>query len=144
MEKVLLAIVAVAAFTLVGCSRADAVSRSIAASVHAGAGTRLTLADHTDFAWERVCIFGPYTPDTEVDRISGIQGVASRAYDIRENEGIDVLMFIDRQQVVASVAHPRRGADFGPEVVGKCYARESAVFSVRVPPATSWGEIGPL
>jgi len=144
MEKVLLSIVAVAAFASAGCSRADAVSRSIAASVSAGAGTRLVLADHAGFAWERVCIFGPYTPDTDVDRISGIHEAASRAFDIRENDGIDVLMFISRQQVVASVAHPRRGADFGPEVVGKCYPRQSAVFSVRVPPAKSWGEIGPL
>jgi hypothetical protein len=144
MRKVVLAILALAAFAPFGCSRADAVSRSIAASVHAGVGTRLILADHTSFSWERVCIFGPYTPDIEVDRISGIQGAAGRAYDIRENDGIDVLMFLSKQEVVAAVAHPRRRADFGPELVSKCYARESAVFLVRVPPAKNWGEIGPL
>jgi hypothetical protein len=53
-------------------------------------------------------------------------------------------MFFLGDRVVESVAHPRRGADFGPELVGRCYSREQAVFAVRVPPAGSWGEIGPL
>ena len=143
MRRSLLSVVALAPAILIGCGRTDPVSLSIMASVGRGPGTRLVLADHARFAWERVCIWGPYTPNEEIDRISGIPGAASRGFDISENEGIDVLMFINRQQVVRSIAHGRRGADFGTEVVGRCYMREQAVFSIRAP-STSWGEIGPL
>ena len=144
MQRTLLCAIALATLTLMGCVRTDPISRSIAASVRRGPDARVVLADHAAFAWDRVCIFGPYTSDAEVDRISGIPGAAAHAFDIRENDGIDALLFTTGRQVVASVAHGRRGADFGPEVVDRCYSREQAVFSVRVPPPNSWGEIGPL
>jgi hypothetical protein len=87
--------------------------------------------------------FGPYTPDDKVDAVTGIQGAAGRAYDIQSNDGINVLMFIHEGRIVGSVAHPRNRGDFGPEVVGTCYPKEQAVFSVREPPSNSWGNIGP-
>jgi hypothetical protein len=83
----------------------------------------------------------PYTPDDKVDSLTGIPGAAGQAHDIRSNDGINVLMFVDAR-IVASAAHARNQGDFGREVVGKCYSREQANFS-RVPPANSWGNIGP-
>src|SRR5262245_44733532 len=126
-----------------GCRGTDPTSESIAAAVAAGPGTRLALADHAAFPWEKACIFGPYSPDDRVDAITGIRGAASRAYDIRLNDGINVVMFIHDNEVVASVAHPRNHGDFGPEVVGQCYSRERSVFVVRIPPTNSWGNIVP-
>lgn len=121
MRRIFSCMTALVAVTLVGCGRTDAVSLSIARAVQSGPGTRLVLAEDAAFA---------YTPDADVDRISDIPGAAARAFDIRQNDGIDALLFISRQKVVASVAHERRGADFGPEVVGRCYAREE--FSGRL------------
>ena len=118
-------------------------SRSIAASVEKTPGTRLVLAEHTGFPWDRVCILGPYTPDEKVDSLTGVQRAAVQAHDIRSNDGINVLMFVREGRIAASVAHPRNRGDFGPEVVGKCYSREEANFSIRVPPPNSWGNIGP-
>ena len=125
------------------CGSEGPVNKSIAASVQKGPGTRLVLAEHTGFSWDKVCILGPYTPDDEVDSLTGIQGAAEQAHDIRSNDGINVLMFVRDARIAASVAHPRNQGDFGPEVVGKCYSRERANFSVRVPPANRWGNIGP-
>ena len=125
------------------CRSDGPVNKSIAATVEKGPGTRLVLAEHAGFSWDKVCILGPYTPDDKVDSLTGIQGAAGQAYDIRSNDGINVLMFIRDARIAASVAHPRNQGDFGPEVVGKCYSREQANFSVRVPPANSWGNIGP-
>jgi hypothetical protein len=101
------------------------------------------LAEHTGFPWDRVCILGPYTPDEKVDSLTGVQRAAVQAHDIRSNDGINVLMFVREGRIAASVAHPRNRGDFGPEVVGKCYSREEANFSIRVPPPNSWGNIGP-
>ena len=125
------------------CGNEGAVNRVIAASVEKGPGTRLILAEHTGFPWDRVCILGPYTPDDSIDALTGVQGAAGRAHGIGSNDGINVLMFVSDDRLVASVAHARNRGDFGPEVVGKCYSRAEANFSVRVPPANSWGNIGP-
>ena len=136
-----------ASLTLAGlgsaCGSEGPVNKSIAVSVEKGPGTRLVLAEHTGFPWDKVCILGPYTPDDKVDSLTGIQGAAGPAHDIRSNDGINVLMFVRDARIAASVAHARSRGDFGPEVVGKCYSREQANFSVRVPPANSWGNIGP-
>ena len=126
-----------------GCRGADPTSESIAAAVASGPGSRLALADRAACPWEKACIFGPYSPDDQVDAVTGIRGAASRAYDIRANEAINVVMFIHDGEVVASVAHPRNRGDFGPEVVGQCYSKEESVFIVRTPPTNSWGNIGP-
>jgi hypothetical protein len=140
--RTFLALLAVVGFTS-GCQGKEPVSRSIAASAEKGSGTRFVLTEHTGFPWDKVCILGPYTPDDKVDSLTGIPGAARQAHDIRSNDGINVLMFVREARIAASVAHPRNQGDFGPEVVGKCYSREQAHFSVRVPPANSWGNIGP-
>ncbi len=127
----------------IGCASNSSVSTSIGAAANRGPGTRIALAEHAAFAWDRVCIFGPYTPDDKIDAVTGISGAAARAYDIRSNDGIDVLMFLDQSRIVDSVAHSRGRADFGPELVGRCYSRDRAVFAVRTPPSNSWGNIGP-
>jgi hypothetical protein len=126
-----------------GCADEGPVNRSIAASVEKGPGTRLVFAKHTGFQWDRVCILGPYTPDDKVDSLTGVQSAAGHAHDIRSNDGINVLMFVREGRIAASVAHARNRGDFGPEVVGRCYSRDEANFSVRVPPQNSWGNIGP-
>lgn len=126
-----------------GCRSAYAISQSIATAVASGPGTRVALAEGAPFPWEKACIFGPYTPEDRIDTVTDIRGAAARAYDIRSNDGINVVMFIHDGAVVASVAHPRSQGDFGPEVAGQCYSRERSVFVVRVPPANSWGNIGP-
>ena len=131
------------AFVVSACGNEGPVNRSIAATVEKGPGTRLVLAEHTGFPWDKVCILGPYTPDDRVDSLTGIQGAAGQAYDIRSNDGINVLMFVREGRIASSVAHGRNQGDFGPEVVGKCYSREQANFSIRVPPPNSWGNIGP-
>jgi hypothetical protein len=125
------------------CSSEGTVNRSIAASVRKGPGTRLVLAEHAGFPWDTVCIVGPYTPDDKIDSLTGIQGAARQAHGIRSNDSINVLMFISESRIAAAVAQARNQGDFGPELVGQCYSRDQANFSVRVPPANSWGNIGP-
>lgn len=138
-----LCLVAVVLLALVHCAGGP-ISDSIGATVGRGAGTRLALAEHTPSPWDRVCIFGPYTPDEDVDAVTGVPGASKRAFDIRSNDGINVLMFIDEGKVVESVTHSRGRGDFGPELVRKCYSKAEAVFVVREPAAGSWGNIGPI
>jgi hypothetical protein len=143
LRSVRLIVAAVIAVCVTRCT-GGRISDSIGATVAQGAGARLAIAEHGPSSWEKVCVFGPYTSDEQVDAVTGIRGAAKRAYDIRSSDGINVLMFIERGQVIESVAHPRRHGDFGPELVRKCYLKEEAVFIVREPPTGSWGNIGPI
>lgn len=129
-------------FGTIGCGRDnDAVSRSIRGAVKQGNGARVVLAEYTSFAWDKVWIFGPYTPTDKIEAVTGISGVARDTQGIESRDDIDVLLFVRGGRVAASVAHARDRGDFGPEVVGKCYSKEQAVFTVRWP--RSFGEIGP-
>ena len=130
-------------FSTVRCSANDSVSRSIAGSVKRGNGTGFALVDYTSFAWDKVCIFGPYTPGSKIEAGTGIPGAARHAYDIESRDDIDALLFVHGGGIALSIAHSRQSGDFGPEVVGKCYSKAQAVFSVRTPPEGSWGTIGP-
>jgi hypothetical protein len=103
----------------------------------------LALADHATFPWEKACIFGPYTASSEIETATGVAGAAGQAQDIHRRDDINLLLFIHEGRIARSIAHPRNRGDFGPEVVGKCVSKDQAVFSVRNPPAGSWGNIGP-
>ena len=140
--KWLIASIAVAGCSS-ACGREGSLTRAIAAAAVQGPGTRVVLEEHTEFRWDSVCILGPYTPDSTVEALTGIQGAAGRAHDIRSRDEINVLMFIRDGRIVLSAAQARSQGDFGPELVGKCYTPEEADFSVRVPPRDSWGNIGP-
>jgi hypothetical protein len=50
---------------------------------------------------------GPYTPNSDIDAVTGVEGAAKQAYDIRSNDDIDVVMFIVAGQIAASIAHRR-------------------------------------
>jgi hypothetical protein len=119
------------------------VSESIGAVVGKGPGTRLVLGEQALFAWDRACLFGPYATDVDMTQVSGVHVSADQAHDIATRDDIDLLLFIEKGRVVSAVPHPRSRGDFGPEVVGKCYARSDAVFAVRIAPPGSWGAIGP-
>ena len=125
------------------CVGNDEVSRSIAEVVKRGDGARLTLVEHTPFAWDKVCIFAPYTSADRIETATGIPGSAKDAHGIESNDGVDALLFVRGGRIVVSVGHPANRGEFGPEVVGKCYSKEQAVFAVRTPPADTWGRIGP-
>jgi hypothetical protein len=127
----------------VSCRETTApVSESIGLVVSKGAGTRLVLAEQAPTAWDTFCVFGPYTTDDVIRKTSGVDAAADQAHDIARRDDIDLLLFIEKSRVVSAVPHPRSRGDFGPEVVGTCYARNDAVFAIRTPPAGSWGTIG--
>jgi len=89
------------------------------------------------------CIFGPYTAGVEIETATGVVGAAGQAQDIQRRDDINLLLFIHDDRIIRSVAYPRNQGDFGPEVVGKCVRKDQAVFSVRIPRAGHWGNIGP-
>ena len=143
MRAIRLAVIGFAAFALGGCTGEDPASTSIGEVVNNGPGTRVALAEHLTVPWDEACIFGPYTDITEIRRTMQVDVTDPDAHGIYTRDDINLLIFIHDGRIVRSVAHPRARGDFGPELVGKCYSTDQAVFLVRSPPAESWGNIGP-
>jgi hypothetical protein len=125
----------------------SAVRAAVTAAVQQGPGTELRLATVTPFAWRRVYIFAPYTPlnllrDSLRLRTLGDAERLGRGIDGRDD--MTLLVFTFAQGTQASMELPRFPVDFGPELVGRSYGPEDAVFRVRQPPAGSWGTLGPM
>jgi len=113
-------LVLVAAFVLVvsGCgSRAapdSELSNAITKQAEAGAGTVIDFVALTDFQWERLYIFDPYTTVDEIHRALGFRWNAAASTGIDKLDGIALLVFVEGDEVVRYVEHPRNRGDFVP------------------------------
>ncbi len=138
---------ALAVAALSGCrlGRAEAATLEahLPAALARGPGTVVDLASVVDRPWREVAVFGPYTGAAAVARcVSASEGyLLSRGIEGRDDVTLLVFSYADGSH--ASVALPRRTADFGPESVGAVYARPLARFRVRRPGPGTWGDVVP-
>jgi hypothetical protein len=142
-----------AAVLVLGCSgfgdglrSPRAVSAAIAERVARGSGAEVRLAELTPFGWRRVYVFGPYTPVATIRdslRLHDSGEAARLARSIEARDDIDLLVFRFEHVGPQSMEHPRWQGDFGPELVGRGYRPDEAIFVVREPPRGSWGTLGP-
>lgn len=109
-----------------------------------GPGSRVALAELLTVPWDKACLFGPYTDLAEIRRMVESDVTQGDVRGIRTRDDINLLLFIRDSRAVRSVARRRDRGEFAPDLVGKCYSREQAVFLVRSVPEGSWGNIGPL
>jgi hypothetical protein len=129
-----------------GIRQPSAVRAAVSARVALGPGTEVRLADLTPFWWRRVYVFGPYTPLATIRdslRLSSEAAAERVARGIQSRDDVDLLVFRFAHTAPQSMELPRQGGGFGPEVVGRGYGAEEAVFVVREPPPGSWGVLGP-
>ena len=124
----------------VGCSKpAPTLSEQIAARYDAGGVVDLASVGPAE--WERVCIFAPYsTTQFHGRRALGFDWDMDASSEIRLNEGIALLVFVQGQQVVAFVDHSRGKGDFASAGRGgACYARSAAKFKRKQ--IGNWSEL---
>ena len=102
-------------------------SKRIESNLAANDGTKLDLRLVVVSDWDRVCIFGPYTNNSEAKKTLGFEWNIEARTDIRTSEGINVLAFVKDSSVLDYAEHPRRKGDFA-ELRGKCLDRDHAVL----------------
>jgi len=126
-----LTLAALLLFGAAGChDSSPGISVSIAAQFRDSAGESVDLGKAYEAAWDRVCVFGPYTGNGAVRRSLGFEWNADGKSVIRSNDGIALLLFVRAKEVVAYAEHPRNLGDFANQS-GKCFARERARFYQR-------------
>jgi hypothetical protein len=119
----------IAVGVVAGCQRG--ISKRIESNLAANEGTKLDLRLVVVSDWDRVCIFGPYTDNSEAKMTLGFEWDIEARTDIRTSDGINVLAFVKDSSVLDYVEHPRSKGDFA-QLRGKCLDRDHAVLlSVR-------------
>lgn len=120
-----------------GCASGDsAISAQIEALLKANPSAPVNLAQIGPSSWERVCVLTPYTNNERAQQVLGVKWDAESRTSIAANDGINVLVFIQDQEIVAYTEYPRGKGDFS-KLQPPCLLREQAVV-VREQTSDGW------
>jgi hypothetical protein len=94
-----------------GIENAEKVRRRLADSVarkrSSNEEVTVKIKDLTDFKWDKVYIFPPYTGLETIDNDLGFVWPQARSIRTDYRDDINLIVFTDNKQVVAYVEHPR-------------------------------------
>ena len=122
---------------LFACSRGDSAIRDqITAQFDASRTAPIDLSVVGPASWERVCVLSPYTTNQTAERVLGFKWDAESKTSIAGSDGINVLVFVQDQQVVGYTEHPRNKGDFS-KLQPRCLPRSQATVR-REPNAGNW------
>lgn len=95
-----------------------------------GSSDRLQLSHITRFPWDRVFVFSPNTPTTEIAKIMGkpVPDAVAKS-GIERRDDIHLLVFMDGERVSHVSAVSRNTVDFFTGLVGISLAYNNAVFA---------------
>lgn len=120
-----------------GCSSGDsAISEQITAQFDASKTTHIDLSIVGPASWERVCVLSPYTTNQSAEHVLGFKWDAESRTSIAGSDGINVLVFVQKQQVVAYAEHPRNKGDFS-SLQPRCLPRAQSMLK-RESGAEGW------
>lgn len=112
--------------------RGEAVGRLVVERLTENERLRVVdLAQLAPFRWERLYIFGPYTPAQLVTDSLGHPWGGAEASRIAQVDTASLMIFVAGDEVVAATMHPRRYGDFTSELLGRGYAPSEARFEVE-------------
>jgi hypothetical protein len=105
----------------------NSLATALAERAQLGPGTEVDFADVAPFAWDRVYIFGPYTPQQHVDACLGFHWPGFSRTSINESKGRNLVVFVRGKQVVRWFEQPRT-IELLHLANGKGYSRDEARF----------------
>jgi hypothetical protein len=124
----------------VSLSQDSRTSAAIAKRVaQSGAGEVVDLAQITDFDWDIVFFFTPYTPQSEVEQSLGLEWPDLGGSRIEIDEGDTLVVFMKDRTMVRWFDHPCDQGDFSAlRLKGRNLARHQARFHIRREGAEAW------
>ncbi len=144
--RAVVALAACAVLAACGPERLEKTEADLAAAIAAaearGDTATLRVFVEVPFAFDRLYIAAPGTsPDT----LAAALGPEWRPEMAREIDRVDHfhLLVFDVQGKLYPAALPRRVAEVAPELTGRMYVPESAVFRVRRPPGAAAPTLSP-
>ncbi len=91
--------------------RLDGLARAAEQRATSHDGAPISLAKETGFTWDRVFIFPPYTPESEVLREIGVPWDDVERTGIATRDDAVLLVFVRSGAVTAFAMHPRHRGD---------------------------------
>jgi hypothetical protein len=92
--------------------------------------TQINLADLTDFAWDNLYIFAPYTTPEQINAALGFTWPEAASADITLHDDITLLIFVQNGRIVDHVEFPRAQGDFAAAAAAQPYTPERAIFDI--------------
>jgi hypothetical protein len=91
---------------------------------------RIALRELTDFEWDRVFVFGPYTTSEAITKTVGVELPELAGYHLDESDSIQVIVFLNNGKDVRNEAVNRGKFEFAPEALASPFTPSTAVFRV--------------
>jgi hypothetical protein len=111
---------------MLGCSGASpSISEQITKQFKASQTEPIDLSAVGPASWERVCILSPYSTNQSAEKVLGFKWDVESKTPIAGSDGINVLVFVQEQRVVAYTEHPRNLGDFS-KLQPRCLVRSQA------------------
>jgi hypothetical protein len=105
-----------------------AVEHRVKAAVSSGA-TELDFVSATPFEWDRMYVFGCYTPRSEVERALRFEWPGFRRTSIERSDSVCLVAFVRNSEVIYWYEQPRT-IELGGLANGKGYSPSKANFRV--------------
>lgn len=112
--------------------RSQSVSWSLAEQVKRGPGTVINFAEVAPFPWDRLYIFGPYTPHEYIHSRLGFHWQGVRQTSIELSDVVNLVVFVRNEKVVHWFEYPRNSCELGYLAASRGYARGEARFRVKL------------
>jgi hypothetical protein len=84
----------------------------------------------TNFNWDHLFIFGPYTYSEDIDSILGFSWNSFDKYSMEYNEGHFLLVFTLNQKVIYDLIYSRKYGDFN-KIKRTIIKRKDAIFTLK-------------
>jgi hypothetical protein len=124
------------------CTLSETPSSLISRQFVQSAGVSIDLATIVTGTWEKVCVLGPYSNSDTAKEVLGFEWDAEGKTTIQSNDGISLLLFVQKSKVIAHVEHPRSHGDFS-NLTMQCYLKEKAKFAHDPKPSKGWPGLFP-
>ena len=91
---------------------------------------RIALRDLSDFDWDRVFVFGPYTTSQTITKTVGFELPELAGYHIDESDSIQIIVFVKDNKDVRNEQINRGKFEFAPQALASPFTPATAVFRV--------------
>ncbi|MBN1898038.1 MAG: hypothetical protein JW827_04610 [Spirochaetes bacterium] len=116
--------------SLTHCARQDRFKANLIKKIHEETPHVIKFETLTDFSWDRVFIFPPYTSDEKISQALGFIWQDAKATGIHYRDDICLLVFIKGNTVIHYTEYPRGQGDFATLKRDR-YKKNEAVFLVK-------------
>ena len=133
INRLLAGSLVIALTVLAACKLTPSVSvaGAIKVKLRDGHTSTIKLSEITDFKWEKAFLFGPYTPDSDIQQTLGFEWPDVKKFGLSSSDTFWLLVFTEGKKVVRAEEIRMTDAVFTKNTLDRGFSPSQAVFSVE-------------